>query len=107
MSQEYERARAIFKFALDNIPKSKTESLYQAFVAFEKQHGDREVACRSCYCWGGVVGSHCTATARSPGSLPFSETCDHLQLRDKSLTARLHTSPERCGGRGGGMLRVR
>ncbi|EKX37719.1 hypothetical protein GUITHDRAFT_160098 [Guillardia theta CCMP2712] len=40
--KESERARAIYKFALDNIPKSKANELYQAFVAFEKQHGDRE-----------------------------------------------------------------
>jgi len=40
--QEFERARAIYKYALDNIPKSKAQELYQAFVTFEKQHGDRE-----------------------------------------------------------------
>jgi crooked neck len=40
--KEIERSRAIFKFALDSIPKSKAGELYQAFVAFEKQHGDRE-----------------------------------------------------------------
>mmetsp|Transcript_45792 Transcript_45792/g.108601 ORF Transcript_45792/g.108601 Transcript_45792/m.108601 type:complete len:688 (-) Transcript_45792:8-2071(-) len=40
--KEYERARAIFKYALDSIPKSAAEDLYAAFVAFEKQHGDRE-----------------------------------------------------------------
>lgn len=39
---EFERARAIYKYALDNIPKSKASELYQAFVSFEKQHGDRE-----------------------------------------------------------------
>lgn len=39
---EFERARAIYKYALDNIPKSKASEIYQAFVAFEKQHGDRE-----------------------------------------------------------------
>jgi len=41
-SREFERARAIYKYALDNIPKSKASEIYQAFVAFEKQHGDRE-----------------------------------------------------------------
>jgi len=40
--QEFERCRAIYKYALDNIPKSKASELYAAFVAFEKQHGDRE-----------------------------------------------------------------
>ena len=40
--KETERARAIYKFALDSIPKSKAGELYESFVAFEKQHGDRE-----------------------------------------------------------------
>jgi len=40
--KETDRARAIYKFALDNIPKSNATELYAAFVAFEKQHGDRE-----------------------------------------------------------------
>ncbi len=39
---EVERARAIYRFALDNIPKASAPSLYGRFVAFEKQHGDRE-----------------------------------------------------------------
>ena len=37
-----DRARAIYKYALDHIPKDQAESLYARFVAFEKQHGDRE-----------------------------------------------------------------
>lgn len=37
-----ERARAIYKYALDHIPKAQAENLYARFVAFEKQHGDRE-----------------------------------------------------------------
>lgn len=40
--KEIDRSRAIYKFALDSIPKSKASGLYQSFVAFEKQHGDRE-----------------------------------------------------------------
>eukprot|EP00854_Cymbomonas_tetramitiformis_P012629 gene12629-14928_t len=40
--KEFERARAIFKFALDNIPKAQATDLYRRFVTFEKQHGDRE-----------------------------------------------------------------
>ena len=37
-----ERARAIYKYALDHIPTAQAENLYARFVAFEKQHGDRE-----------------------------------------------------------------
>ncbi|KAF5835195.1 crooked neck-like protein 1-like protein [Dunaliella salina] len=42
MVKEYERCRAIYKYALDHIPKNQAASLYTRFVAFEKQHGDRE-----------------------------------------------------------------
>ena len=37
-----ERARAIFKYALDHIPKTQANDVYRRFVTFEKQHGDRE-----------------------------------------------------------------
>ncbi|GAU43700.1 hypothetical protein TSUD_254290 [Trifolium subterraneum] len=40
--KEVERARCIYKFALDRIPKGKAEELYRKFVAFEKQSGDKE-----------------------------------------------------------------
>ncbi|KAJ7063425.1 pre-mRNA-splicing factor CLF1 [Mycena amicta] len=39
--KEYERARVIYKFALDRIPRSKSASLYAAYTKFEKQHGTR------------------------------------------------------------------
>eukprot|EP00823_Brevimastigomonas_motovehiculus_P008583 TRINITY_DN788_c0_g1_i1.p1 TRINITY_DN788_c0_g1~~TRINITY_DN788_c0_g1_i1.p1 ORF type:complete len:754 (+),score=180.99 TRINITY_DN788_c0_g1_i1:63-2324(+) len=40
--KEYARARAIFKYALDHIPKSKVDTLFKAYTSFEKQYGDRE-----------------------------------------------------------------
>ena len=40
--KEPERARAIYKYALDHIPKGQAQDVYKEFVAFEKQHGDRE-----------------------------------------------------------------
>ena len=39
--KESERARAIYKYALDHIPRAQAQNVYQHFVAFEKQHGDR------------------------------------------------------------------
>ena len=39
--REPERARAIFKFALDHIPRAQAQNVYERFIAFEKQHGDR------------------------------------------------------------------
>lgn len=38
---EDERARAIYKFALDKVPKAQAEELYQDFIRFEKAHGSR------------------------------------------------------------------
>ncbi|CAH8278126.1 unnamed protein product [Arabidopsis lyrata] len=40
--KEVERARFIYKFALDHIPKGRAEDLYKKFLAFEKQYGDKE-----------------------------------------------------------------
>ena len=42
MCKEPERARAIYKFALDAVPKAQAEALYKAFTVFEKQGGSRE-----------------------------------------------------------------
>ncbi len=39
---ELDRARAIYKYALDHIPKGQADAAYRRFVAFEKQHGNRE-----------------------------------------------------------------
>lgn len=40
--KEYERARAIYKYALDHLPRSKSLALHKAYTTFEKQFGDRE-----------------------------------------------------------------
>merc|ERR1711920_1024528 len=40
--KELERAQAIFKLALDVLPKGASDELYRAYVSFEKQHGDRD-----------------------------------------------------------------
>jgi crooked neck len=40
--KEYERARAIYKYALDRLPRSKSVALHKAYTTFEKQFGDRE-----------------------------------------------------------------
>ncbi|KAL3839405.1 hypothetical protein ACJIZ3_023996 [Penstemon smallii] len=42
MCNETERARRIYKLALDRIPKERAEELFNKYVAFEKQYGDRE-----------------------------------------------------------------
>lgn len=40
--QEWERARAIYKFGLERLSKSRSMTLYNAYTAFEKQFGDKE-----------------------------------------------------------------
>lgn len=40
--KEYERARAIFKYALDRMPRSKSAMLHKSYTTFEKQYGDQE-----------------------------------------------------------------
>ncbi|KAL5577636.1 hypothetical protein UlMin_019335 [Ulmus minor] len=40
--KELERARCIYKFSLEHIPKGMAEDLYRKFVALEKQYGDKE-----------------------------------------------------------------
>jgi crooked neck len=40
--KEYERARAIYKYALDRLARSKSTALHKAYTTFEKQFGDRE-----------------------------------------------------------------
>lgn len=48
--KEPERARAIFRYGLDTLPRSGVGELYKRFVAFEKQQGSREgieVRCES------------------------------------------------------------
>ncbi|KAG5959517.1 NineTeen Complex (NTC) component [Claviceps cyperi] len=40
--KEYERARAIYKYALDRLPRSKSMLLHKAYTTFEKQFGDKD-----------------------------------------------------------------
>ncbi|CAK1354855.1 Pre-mRNA-splicing factor clf1 [Cercospora beticola] len=40
--KEFERARAIYKYALDRMPRSKSAVLHKSYTTFEKQFGDRE-----------------------------------------------------------------
>ena len=40
--KEYDRARAIYKYALDRLPRSKATILHKSYTTFEKQFGDRE-----------------------------------------------------------------
>ena len=40
--KEYERARAIYKYALDRLPRSRSVALHKTYTQFEKQFGNRE-----------------------------------------------------------------
>jgi len=39
---EIERARKIFQYSLDHVPKHAAEDLFRRYTSFEKQYGDRE-----------------------------------------------------------------
>lgn len=39
--REYERARTIYKYALEHIPKQEAQTLFKAYTQFEKRYGDR------------------------------------------------------------------
>ncbi|CAG8712942.1 7224_t:CDS:2, partial [Cetraspora pellucida] len=40
--KEFERARIIYKYSLEKLPRSKSEALYNAYTQFEKQYGDKD-----------------------------------------------------------------
>jgi crooked neck len=40
--KEFERARALYKFALDRLPRSKSNALNEAYVKFQKAWGDQD-----------------------------------------------------------------
>jgi crooked neck len=40
--KEFERARAIYKYALDRLPRSRAVALHKSYTTFEKQFGNRE-----------------------------------------------------------------
>ncbi|TGZ65990.1 hypothetical protein CRM22_005583 [Opisthorchis felineus] len=39
--KEHERARVIYKYALDNLPKEECQEIYKAYTLHEKKYGDR------------------------------------------------------------------
>eukprot|EP01116_Phalansterium_solitarium_P018968 TRINITY_DN5171_c0_g1_i1.p1 TRINITY_DN5171_c0_g1~~TRINITY_DN5171_c0_g1_i1.p1 ORF type:complete len:677 (+),score=289.84 TRINITY_DN5171_c0_g1_i1:159-2189(+) len=41
-SKEFERARAIYKYSLDHIPKKDAQNLYKMWITFEKKNGERD-----------------------------------------------------------------
>jgi len=40
-SFQHDRARVIYKYALQHIPKDRTQELYKAYTIHEKKYGDR------------------------------------------------------------------
>ena len=39
--REYDRARTIYKYALEHIPKQEAQELFKSYTQFEKKYGDR------------------------------------------------------------------
>lgn len=40
-SFQYQRARVIYKYALDRLPKENCQQLYKAYTIYEKKFGDQ------------------------------------------------------------------
>lgn len=40
--REYDRARVIYKYALERLPRSKSAGVFSSYTRFEKQHGSRQ-----------------------------------------------------------------
>ena len=38
---QHDRARAIYKYALDHLPKEKCEEIYKQYTVHEKKYGNR------------------------------------------------------------------
>lgn len=38
---QYQRARVIYKYALDRLPKENCQQLYKAYTVYEKKFGDQ------------------------------------------------------------------
>lgn len=41
MQSQHERAKVIYKYALDNIPKQYAQELFKNYTIHEKRYGDR------------------------------------------------------------------
>jgi len=41
LCSQLERARVLYRYALEHLPRAQAPALYAVFVQFEKQHGDR------------------------------------------------------------------
>ena len=92
---EVARARAIYKYALDHIPRAQANDVYRRFVTFEKQHGDREgievsSSCES-FCIAAVEIIECFTALLSEERLLGSSLCS--SSNKDSLRWALSCSP--------------
>lgn len=76
--KEYERARVIYKYALDNMSRESVPELYREFVTFEKKHGNREAI------EDVIVGKRRTQyeEALSKDPLDFDTWFDYIRLEE-------------------------
>ena len=86
--KEDERARAIFRYALDHIPKAQAQDVYRRFVAFEKQHGNRDAIEVGLFCPTGHCGYICMPVYAS-GLVSTSLEQDCLDLCSGLLECNL------------------
>ena len=97
---ELARATAVYRFALERIPKVAAEALHSAYVAFEKQHGNRRVV-------EGVIlskrrGTYAEALAANPRD--YDAWFDLVRLEEAEVeeaSAALVSATARASAHGG------
>eukprot|EP00818_Percolomonas_sp_WS_P004955 CAMPEP_0117443808 /NCGR_PEP_ID=MMETSP0759-20121206/4900_1 /TAXON_ID=63605 /ORGANISM="Percolomonas cosmopolitus, Strain WS" /LENGTH=758 /DNA_ID=CAMNT_0005235823 /DNA_START=31 /DNA_END=2308 /DNA_ORIENTATION=+ len=90
--KEYDRARVIFRFALDNIPKGHARRLYDEFTTFEKQFGGKDTIMD-------VISSRCRFQYEQQlqnDSTDYDTWFDYIRLEESKIadTNEYHTTRE-------------
>jgi len=91
--KEYDRARTVYKYALDRLPRSKSVGLYASYTNFEKQFGDR-------------AGIEATVLGKRriqyeeelahSGQLNYDVWFEYARLEESALKSCDHDSPEKA-----------
>lgn len=79
--KEFDRARVVYRFALDNIPKGQAKKLFEEYTSFEKQFGSRETITE-------VISSRCRFQYEqdlSHDPTDYDTWFDYIRLEESQL----------------------
>lgn len=86
-AREYDRARAIYKYILERLPRSKSQGVYASYTRFEKQFGNRQDVEDT------VLGKrriqYEEQLAQPGGGADYDTWFDYVKLEEESLRAHL------------------